>query len=358
MAVMTPSIAVERTKQSRLNEIDFNNLEFGKYISDHMLVTAYEGGQWQEMKIVPFGELRMTPAILALHYGQSVFEGLKAFKNKDGDICIFRPHKHSSRLNKSLERMCMPAISEDMFVQSLHHLIEFDQKWIPTTEGSSLYIRPLVFATESRFGVKVSDQYLYVLMTSPVGPYFSKPLRLKVEDTYVRAAEGGTGFAKCAGNYGGSFYPTNLARQQGFDQVLWTDAKEHKYIDEAGVMNVMFVLDGKLITPNLSSAILEGVTRDTILKLAPSLGMTVEERKVSVEEIIKGLENGKLTEAFGTGTAAVVSPIATITIKGKDYNLPSVTENSFQLRAKQKLNNIRMGVEADPFGWNYLIPLS
>lgn len=358
MAVMTTSIAVERTKRSRLKETDFNNLEFGKYISDHMLVAAYENGQWQDMKITPFGEIAMTPAILALHYGQSVFEGLKAFKNKNGDICIFRPHKHSARLNKSLERMCMPEISEEMFLQSLHHLIEFDQDWIPTSEGSSLYIRPLVFATESRFGVKVSDKYLYVLMTSPVGPYFSKPLRLKVEDTYVRAAEGGTGYAKCAGNYGGAFYPTNLARQQGFDQVLWTDAKEHRYIDEAGVMNVMFVMDGKLITPNLSSAILDGVTRDSILKLAPSLGMAVEERKVSIDEVINGLEKGTLTEAFGAGTAAVVSPIATITIKGKDYNLPAVTENSFQLRAKQKLNNIRMGVEPDPFGWNYIIPLS
>lgn len=355
---MTTSIAVERTKRSRLSETDFSNLEFGKYISDHMLVAAYDNGQWQDMKIIPFGEMSFTPAILALHYGQSVFEGLKAFKNKNGDICIFRPHKHSARLNKSLERMCMPTISEDMFLQSLHHLIEFDQDWIPTSEGASLYIRPLVFATESRFGVKVSDQYLYVLMTSPVGPYFSKPLRLKVEDTYVRAAEGGTGYAKCAGNYGGAFYPTNLARQQGFDQVLWTDAKDHRYIDEAGVMNVLFVIDGKLITPNLSSAILDGVTRDTILKLAPSLGMTVEERRISVEEIISGLENGKLTEAFGAGTAAVVSPIATITIKGKDYHLPPAGENSFQLRAKQKLNNIRMGEEADPFGWNYIIPLS
>jgi branched-chain amino acid aminotransferase len=251
----------------------------------------------------------------------------------------------------------MPTISEDMFLQSLHQLIEFDQDWIPTSEGASLYIRPLVFATEARFGVKVSEKYLYVLMTSPVGPYFSKPLRLKVEDTYVRAAEGGTGYAKCAGNYGGAFYPTNLARQQGFDQVLWTDAKDHRYIDEAGVMNVMFVLDGKLITPNLSSAILEGVTRDSILKLAPSLGITVEERQITIDEIIKGLEEGRLTEAFGTGTAAVVSPIATITIKGKDYNLPAVNENSFQLRAKQKLNNIRVGIEPDSYGWNYIIPL-
>lgn len=356
MAVMTiPSIAVERTSKSRINEIDFNNLEFGKYISDHMLVATYENGQWQDMKIVPFGELSMTPAILALHYGQSVFEGLKAFKNKNGDICIFRPEKHSARLNKSMERMCMPAISEEMFVQSVHALVEFDKDWIPTSEGSSLYLRPLVFATESRFGVKVSDKYMYVLMTSPVGPYFSKPVRLKIEDTFVRAAEGGTGFAKCAGNYGAAFYPTQKAREQGFDQVIWTDAKEHKYIDEAGVMNIMFVIDGKLVTPRLSTAILDGVTRDTILKLAPTMGMTVEERPVSVQEVIEGIRSGKVTEAFGSGTAAVVQPIATINFKGTDYNLPAAPADSFQLRVKKKINDLRLGFEADPFGWNYII---
>lgn len=357
MSVMTSSVAVERTKKSRIREVDFNNLEFGKYIADHMSLADYEHGKWHEPKIVPYGEIPMTPAMLSLHYGQTVFEGLKAFKNKDGNICIFRPQKHSERLNKSMERMCMPAISEDMFMRSLHALLETDRQWIPTSEGSSLYIRPLVFATESRFGVKISDQYLFVIMTSPVGPYFSKPLRLKVEDTYVRAAEGGTGFAKCAGNYGGAFYPTNLARQQGFDQVLWTDAKEHKYIDEAGVMNVMFVIDGKLVTPKLSTAILDGVTRDSILKLAPALGITVEERRVSVDEVVDGIKSGKLTEAFGTGTAAVVSPIATITVQGKDHHLPPVAADSFQLRAKAKLNNIRMGIEPDPFGWNYLITL-
>ena len=356
MTVMTSAIAVEQTKKSRISETDFNNLEFGKYISDHMLMAAYKHGQWQTMKIVPFGEIPMTPAILSLHYGQSVFEGLKAFRNHNGDTCVFRPVKHSARLNKSLERMCMPIVSEKMFLQSIHALLEIDQEWIPTTEGASLYIRPVVFATESRFGVKIADEYLFVVMTSPVGAYFSKPLRLKVEQTFVRAAEGGTGYAKCAGNYGGSFYPTQLAREQGFDQVLWTDAREHKYIDEAGVMNVMFVIDGKLITPNLSTAILDGVTRDSILQLAPLMGIETEERRVSVREVLDGFESGRLTEAFGSGTAAVVSPIAAITIKDIDYHLPDVTPASFQQRVKQKLNNIRMGTEPDTFGWNYVIP--
>ncbi len=355
MSVLTTTIATARTAKSRINDIDWNNLEFGKYISDHMLVVNYDNAQWSDMEIKPFGEMAFTPAMLALHYGQSVFEGMKAFKNTNGDICIFRPQKHSERLNKSLTRMCMPPIPEEMFLQSLHALIEFDQNWIPTSEGSSLYIRPVVFATESRFGVKISDQYAYVLMTSPVGPYFSNPVRIKIEESYVRAAEGGAGFAKCAGNYGGAFYPTQLAREQGFDQILWTDAKEHKYIDEAGVMNAMFIIDRVLVTPALSTSILDGVTRDTIINLAPSLGVTVEQRRISVEEVINGITSGKLTEAFGAGTAAVVSPIASVSFKDQEYHLPAVASDSFQLRVKEKLNNIRMGIEDDTFGWNYII---
>lgn len=357
MTTMTTPFAIKRTPKSRLSEVDFNNLEFGKYLSDHMLMVDFVNGKWQEPTIIPFGDILMSPAMLSLHYGQSVFEGMKAFKNKNGDICIFRPHKHSERLNKSLARMCMPEIPEELFIQGLHAIVETDNAWIPTADGTSLYIRPVVFAYEPRLGVKIADHFKFFILTSPAGAYFSKPARLKVEETFVRAAEGGTGFAKCAGNYGGAFYPTQVARQEGFDQVLWTDAKEHKYIDEAGVMNVMFVVDGKVITPKLTSALLDGVTRDTILTLAPSLGVTVEERKVSVAEIEQALQNGKLTEAFGTGTAAVVSPIATINIHGKDYNIPAAGPDSFQLRAKEKLNNIRLGLEPDVYGWNYIIPI-
>jgi branched-chain amino acid aminotransferase len=212
-----------------------------------------------------------------------------------------------------------------------------------------------VFASESKLGVKISDQYKFVIMTSPVGPYFSKPIRVKVEEQYVRAAEGGTGFAKCAGNYGGAFYPTQLAREQGFDQVLWTDAKEHKYIDESGAMNVMFVLDGKLVTPKLTSAILDGVTRDSIITLAKDMGIPTEERKVSLDDLIEGFKKGTLTEAFGAGTAAVVSQIAVINIHGKDYELPLAGANSFQQRVKQKLSNLRRGIEPDSYGWNYIV---
>ncbi len=355
---LTTAIPVERTTQSRIASIDFNNLGFGNHISDHMLVADYKNKAWHEPKVVPFGELAMSPAILALHYGQSIFEGMKAFKNKKGELIIFRPQRHHQRMLKSLERMCMPAIDEDYFIKSLCAVIEADKHWVPTADGSALYLRPVIFASESKLGVKVSEEYKFVVLTSPVGPYFSKPVRVKVEETYVRAAEGGTGFAKCAGNYGGAFYPTQLANKQGFDQVLWTDARDHRYIDESGAMNVMFVLNGKLVTPQLSSSILDGITRDTILILADDMGMEKEERKIAVEELREAFENGTLTEAFGVGTAAVVSPIAIINIHGKDYSLPSDSAESFQQRVKKKLNNIRMGVEPDVHGWNYIVPIN
>jgi branched-chain amino acid aminotransferase len=355
MAVLTAPIQIERVKKSRISTIDFSNLGFGNYISDHMLVAEYKNGEWQEAKIVPYGDMALSPAMLSLHYGQSVFEGMKAFKNKKDEITIFRPQRHQQRLNKSLERMCMPTISEEMFMSCLTALLEVDSDWIPTSEGSSLYLRPFVFASEAKLGVKIADEYKFIIITSPVGPYFAKPVRVKVEEEYVRAAEGGTGFAKCAGNYGGAFYPTMLAQKQGFDQVLWTDAKEHKYIDESGAMNVMFVLNGKLVTPVLTTSLLDGVTRNSILALSSSLGIEKEERKVSIAEIEEGFKKGTLTEAFGVGTAAVVSSIASISIHGKNYELPPVGPDSFQLRAKKKLNDIRMGIEPDTHGWNYIV---
>lgn len=353
----TLQIPVHRISTSRLPTVDNTDLGFGKYISDHMVVGVYHHGKWHTPEVVPYGELKMSPALLALHYGQSVFEGMKAYRMQDGNISIFRTKRHAARLNKSLERMCMPIIDEDYFIQSLHTLIETDAAWVPAGEGASLYIRPVVFASEAKLGVKISDQYTFVIMTSPVGPYYNKPLKVKVEETYVRAAEGGTGFAKCAGNYGGAFYPTQVAREQGYDQVLWTDAKDHQYIDEAGTMNVMFVINGKLVTPQLSSALLDGVTRDSILTLAKEMNMPIEQRKVHVDELAESLQSGKLTEAFGAGTAAVVSPIALINIHGKDYALPEATDQSFQQRAKQKLNNIRLGLEPDLYGWNDIIKI-
>lgn len=352
---ITTTIPIKHIAKSRISEVDYNNLEFGKYIADHMVVADFKDGKWYEPTIVPYGDMMMSPAMLSLHYGQAIFEGMKAFYMNDGAINIFRPHKHHARMNRSLDRMVMPQVSEEMFIQSLHTLIELDKQWIPKAEGSSLYVRPFMFAYEARLGVKVADHFKFIIINSPVAAYQAKPYRLKVEDHYVRTAEGGTGFAKCAGNYGGAFYPTQIAREEGFDQILWTDHKEHKYIDEVGMMNVMFVINGKLVTPKLTTAILEGVTRDSILTLAKDMGMTIEERRVSLDEIEEGLKNKTITEAFGTGTAAVVAPIAVIRIKGNDLEIPAAGPDSFQQRVKQKLNNIRMGSEPDVHGWNYII---
>jgi branched-chain amino acid aminotransferase len=353
---MNPSsIPVQYTTHPRLSEIDFTRLEFGKFISDHMLLCTWRNGQWHHPEIVPYGPISFTPAMLALHYGQAVFEGMKAYRMSNGAINLFRPHKHAERFNQSLHRMAMPTMSEEFFIACLHALLVVDRNWVPEQEGSSLYLRPVVFATEQRLGLKISDEYLFTILSGPVGPYFNKPIRVKVEEHYVRAAEGGTGYAKCAGNYGGAFYPTRLAREAGYDQVLWTDACEHRYIDESGAMNVMFVINGKLITPQLTSAILDGVTRDSILTLAREEGIEVEEHRISVDELIDAFENGTITEAFGAGTAAVIAPIATIGIHGKDYNLPQLQSNSVQERIRKKLYNIRYGIEADVHGWNYVI---
>lgn len=320
-----------------------------------MLVAIYENGRWGEPEIMPFGDLSLSPAMLSLHYGQSVFEGMKAFRMNNGRITIFRPGRHLERFNRSLERMCMPSVPQELFLGGLEELIRVDEKWVPTTEGSSLYLRPFSFASESRLGVNIAKKYHFIILTSPAGLYQAKPYRLKVETQYARTVEGGTGFAKCAGNYGGAYYPTRLAVQQGYDQVLWTDGKEHAYVDEVGMMNVMFVIDGVLTTPQLNTAILDGITRDSILTLARDMGMRVEERKIMVTELEAAFKSGRISEAFGTGTAAVVAPIATIHINGIDYGVAEPGPEAFQLRVKNQLKNIRAGITADIYGWNHLI---
>jgi len=351
----TFEIPITKASRSRIKEVDFTNLEFGKHIADHMFIADYAEGEWQNIRIIPYGNLSLSPAILGLHYGQTVFEGMKAFRMIDGRISIFRMDKHWERMNKSLHRMCMPQIPEDLFISAVHKLVKVDRQWVPKQEDSSLYIRPLVFATEVRLGVKVSDEYKFIILNSPVGPYYPKPLRVKVETEYVRAAEGGTGYAKCGGNYGGSFYAAYLAKKQGFDQVLWTDSKEHKYFDEAGTMNLMFIFDGTLVTPPISTAILDGVTRASILELARDMNVPYEERRVSIAEVKDAIKKGILKEAFGAGTAAVVAPIKTISIYGKDYDLPAWNENSFMIKVKNQLSDIRTGRQPDLHGWNYII---
>ena len=352
--IATEDMQIRKTMKSRLSEVDFNELEFGRTISDHMFVSNYSDGEWNNVHIEPFGEISFTPTILALHYGQMVFEGMKAFRMKDGNVSIFRIEKHYERFIKSLERMCMPVMSYRLFEEGLVNLIKLDSAWVPSTEGSALYIRPFAFASEERFGVKISSKYEYIIFTGPVGPYYNKPLRVKVEDHYVRAARGGTGSAKCAGNYGASFYPAHLAKMQGFDQVLWTDGSPELNIEESGTMNVMFVIDGVLVTPPLSDSILDGVTRDSFLTLAHELGIHTQQRTVSALELESALEKNILNEAFGTGTAAVAGAIQSIDIKGKDYCVP-VPENGIMVKLKNLLTDIRTGKAPDKYNWNTII---
>jgi branched-chain amino acid aminotransferase len=349
-------IPIRKTSHSRVQELDFEQMEFGKHISDHMLVSDYYDGQWQQPQIVPYANLALSPATLALHYGQTVFEGMKAFRLSDGNISIFRLERHYERFARSLERMCMEVPPYEFFVEGMRQLIATDAAWVPRQKGASLYIRPFMYASEARFGVKVSEEYCFIIFTGPVPELYTKPISVKVETHFIRAAKGGTGYAKCGGNYGAAFYPTREARKQGYDQVLWTTGNEQATIEESGTMNVMFVINNSLVTPPVSDSILEGITRDSLLTLAKDLGINTIERPVSVRELEEGLQSGMVTEAFGAGTAAVVAPISRIGIDDKDFILPVYTNNNILNKLKARLDAIRYGEQPDVHGWNTIIP--
>jgi branched-chain amino acid aminotransferase len=347
----TLAIDVQPTTASRLTELDPANMEFGKLFADHMLSVEFTGGEWQQPRIVPYGPLAISPANSAIHYGQAIFEGMKAYRQADGSVSLFRPLDNWRRLNASAERMAMPTIPEDIFMQGLRELVKLDAGWVPNMGGSSLYIRPFMFATDGALGVRPSETYHFGIITCPVAAFFTKPVRVRFEQQYVRAAPGGAGYAKNAGNYGAAMLPSKLAQQEGYHQLIWTDASEHQYVEESGAMNVMFVLDGKLITPELSTSILDGITRRSVLELARTWGVPVEERRVASREIIEGLAAGRLTEAFGVGTAATIATIATMGYEGQDYDLPALTESSFARRVGAALEAIRTGNAADAHGW-------
>jgi branched-chain amino acid aminotransferase len=352
---LTTAIPVRKTNHSKINDADFNKLEFGKYIADHMLVCDYAKGKWHQPQIVPFTNLSLSPATLALHYGQTVFEGMKAFRMKDDRINIFRMDKHYDRFVKSLERMCMAVPPKALFEEGLMQLVEVDKAWVPTESGTALYLRPFMYASEAKFGVKVADEYRFIVFTGPVPALYASPIKVKVENEYIRAARGGTGFAKCGGNYGGAFYPTQLARNEGYDQVLWTDGKNNRFIEESGMMNAMFVINGKLVTPPLSDSILDGVTRDSLLTLANDMGYDTEERPVSIDELETAFIEKTISEAFGAGTAAVVAPIQAININGMDCLLPKYNDGSLFMQLKNQLELIRTGSATDIHGWNFII---
>jgi branched-chain amino acid aminotransferase len=333
---------------------DTKSIPFGKIPTEHMFIAEYKDGKWQQPRIVPFQDLTLSPLALCLHYGQTVFEGMKAFAMEDGTINIFRMQKHYERFCKSLDRMCMPQVSQTLFNEAMHQLLQLDSSWVPTEPDGSLYIRPFMIASEGRIGVKVADEYLFMIVCSPAYQYYANPLKVKVETQFVRAADGGTGGAKCGGNYGGAFYPTEMAKKEGFDQVLWTDAKNHEFIEESGTMNAMFYINNTLITPALSGTILDGVTRDSLLALAREEGIKVEERQIGITELVAAFEAGTRVEAFGAGTAAVIAPIEFITINGKTYNA-YVGADAMMYHLKTALFNIRRGLVPDTHNWNYIV---
>lgn len=347
----TEPIKIEKIAKSRVGEYDVNNVPFGKVFADHMFVAEYKDGKWQQGKIMPYRDVPMSFALSALHYGQAIFEGMKAYKTSNGDINLFRPLDNFKRLNISAVRMAMPEVPEEIFMGGLMELLKLDKAWVPDSETGSLYIRPFMIATDEAIGVKASDTYKFIIITCPAGKYYSEPIRVMVETNYFRAVEGGVGFTKCAGNYGRSLFPTKLAQQKGYQQVIWTDAKTHSYVEESGTMNLMFVIDNILITPATSDTILAGVTRDSVIQLARDWGMMVEERKVSIKEIFDAHKNGKLQEAFGVGTAATIAHIVTIGYEGKDYELPQIEQRKFSPKIDKALRDIRKGRTEDKFRW-------
>jgi branched-chain amino acid aminotransferase len=355
---MKYNIKITPTNNSRLSSLDFNNIPFGQVFSDHMFVADYEDGMWKNCEILPFGYLPLHPANLAIHYGQSIFEGMKASKMLDGTPALFRAEMHARRINASAHRLCMPDFPEALFIQALETLIDLDRDWIPPAEGSSLYVRPFMYACDESLGVRPSANYKFIIITGPVGPYYAKPVTLWAEEYYIRAAQGGTGEAKAAGNYAGSLLATKLANEKGYDQIMWLDAEKHMYVQEAGTMNLMFVIDGVLVTPPTDGTILKGITRDTILKLMVAEGYKVEERNISIIELIDAHKKGLLQEAFGCGTAAVVSHVSEITYRETKLVLPPVSERPIGNMIKTTIDKLRSGAIKDKFGWVQPIKVS
>ncbi len=351
MIADTLDINIQQVSKSRLEEVDFQNLPFGRVFSDHMFVMNYEGGKWDHARIEGFKSLSMSPATSVLHYGQAIFEGLKAHKSKDGEVLLFRPQDNARRLNQSAIRMCMPEIPESLFMEALTKLIDVDRGWVPDSAGSALYIRPFMIAVDEYVGIRPSDNYTFIIFTCPVNAYYTEPLHVKIEEKFSRASSGGTGYAKASGNYAASLYPAKLAQEEGYRQLIWTDSSEHKYIEESGTMNICFVMGNRLITPKSSDTILAGITKDSVTTIARDWGMEVEDRRVSVDEVVQALKDGQISEAFGAGTAATIAQIESITFRENTYNLPGKENRTFSNKLFDYLDNLKRGALDDAHNW-------
>jgi len=340
-----------KISKSRIENVDFDNLVFGKTFTDHMFICHFKNGSWLDPEIKPYQPITIEPSASVFHYGQAVFEGMKAYKDNDGKVWLFRPNENFKRINRSSHRLQIPEFPEEYFFEGLNQLIKLDKDWVKPGYEHSLYIRPFVFASEYTAQATASTEYIFMIICGLAGGYYSEPVNVKIEKKYTRAISGGVGYAKTAANYAAALYPAVEAQKEGYHQLIWTDGKEHNYVEESGTMNLFFVINNTLITPPLGDTVLDGVTRDSIISVCSELDIKVEVRKISVNEIIDSLDKGLMTEAFGAGTAATVAPIKTIGYNSKNYNLPKIDKSGYSQKILDHLNKIKFGKIEDKFGW-------
>jgi len=354
MSTISKNLNIEKANSSKIDQVDFNNLAFGSIFTDHMMVCKFKNGAWEAPKISPYKPLTLDPSAKVFHYGQAVFEGMKAYRDDTDGVWLFRPEENHARINKSCVRLSMPEFPEDLFFSSLQALLELDNEWIKSGYGNSLYIRPFVIATEAGVTAAPSLEYKFIIICAPVQAYYGGEVRVKIAEKYSRAASGGFGFAKAAGNYAGQFYPTELAQKEGFQQIVWTDSSTHEYIEEAGTMNIFIRIKDKLITGPTSDSILDGVTRKCVIAMAEDQGIVVEVRPIKVSELVEAAKSNTLLEMFGSGTAAVINPILGFGYQKERYELP-ITEDSYATRFKKQLMDIQYNKAEDKFGWRYKV---
>ncbi|RCU42333.1 branched-chain amino acid aminotransferase [Chryseobacterium lacus] len=347
---------IQKTSSSRLESFDQENYSFGDHFIDHMIICEYDNGKWGEAKLMPYGPLSFSPANMTFNYGQACFEGMKAYKDKDGQVFLFRPRKNFERINKSAKRLAMPEVPEEVFMKGLKVLMDVDRAWIPYGEGRSLYIRPLIFATEEGLKARVAHKYMFAIVASPAKSYYTAPVSVKISDYYSRSASGGVGFAKAAGNYAAAFYPTQMAIEEGYDQIIWTDDATHEYFEESGTMNVFVRINDTIYTPPTSEKILDGITRDSFIQLAKHKGLDIRVEPVAVKTVLEAQKNGTLKEIWGVGTAVVTSVFKAFGYKDQRFELPVLAdEDSYALTLKKALVDIQTNQAEDPFGWRELV---
>ena len=348
----TATLSVTKSETSRVSGVDFNNLAFGRVFTDHMFYCDFKNGEWQQPKVVPYGPMTIDPSARVFHYGQAVFEGMKAYKDEEDHVFLFRPEDNFNRINKSSTRLAIPEFPKTYFFEGLETILKLDKAWIKSGKGNSLYIRPFVIATEPAIAAAPSQEYRFMIICSPAKAYYTGKVRVLIAEKFSRAANGGVGYAKAAGNYASQFYPTNLANQRGYQQVIWTDADSHEYLEEAGTMNVFFRINDTLITAPTSDRILDGITRKSVIQVAKDSGINVEVRPITVTELKTAASNGSLKEIFGAGTAAVISPIEAFEHAEKVYELPE-QKDSYSTLIKDKILGIQHNLAPDPYGWRH-----